>query len=111
MQERYTGRMTQTRPNRPPPHGRRTGTPGNDPRHPTGTPASGEIIKLFIGQGHGYIRLGDRNAIYFHRGDLAERSSFNTFEVGDAVAFDLLEDRFSGPRALNVRPLPPRVPR
>ena len=68
-----------------------------------GTPATGTIVRLLIGQGHGYIRLADRRDIYFHRGDLAEGTPFNEFTVGDTLSFELLEDRFSGPRALSVR--------
>jgi len=32
-----------------------------------------------------------------------EGTSFNDFEVGDAVLFELLEDAVSGSRALRVR--------
>ena len=67
------------------------------------TPATGTIVRLLVGQGHGYIRLDDRRDIYFHRGDLAEGTPFNEFSVGDVLSFELLEDRFSGPRALSVR--------
>lgn len=69
----------------------------------TATPATGTIAKLMVGQGHGYIRLADRRDVYFHRGDLAEGTPFNEFTVGDTLSFELLEDRFSGPRALSVR--------
>ena len=70
----------------------------------TGTPATGTIVKLMFGQGHGYIRLAsDRRDVYFHRGDVAEGTPFNEFAVGDKLSFELLEDKFSGPRALAVR--------
>ena len=69
----------------------------------TVTPATGKIVRLLVGQSHGYIRLADRREVYFHRGDVAEGTPFNEFAVGDKLAFDLLEDRFSGPRALGVR--------
>lgn len=70
----------------------------------TGTPATGTIVKLMFGQGHGYIRLStDRRDVYFHRGDVAEGTPFNEFAIGDKLAFELLEDKFSGPRALAVR--------
>ena len=39
----------------------------------------------------------------FHRGDVAEGTPFNEFAVGDKLSFELLEDKFSGPRALAVR--------
>ena len=66
-------------------------------------PASGTIVRLFVGQVHGYIRGDDRRDIYFHRGDLRDGTPFNEFAVGDTLVFELLEDRFSGPRALMVR--------
>jgi hypothetical protein len=88
---------------RPPQNTRQKGgTPGTQqPR--TGTPATGTIVRLLVGQGHGYIRLPDRRDIYFHRGDLVEGTPFNEFAVGDKLVFELLEDKFSGPRALAVR--------
>jgi hypothetical protein len=89
-------------PRRPPRARQKGGTPGaQQPR--TGPPATGTIVRLLVGQGHGYIRLADRREIYFHRGDLAEGTPFNEFAVGDTLSFELLEDRFSGPRALSVR--------
>ncbi len=68
-----------------------------------GTPATGRIVKLLVGQGHGFIRLPNEREIYFHRSDLPEGIKFNGFHVGDTVQFELLEDRVSGPRALRVR--------
>lgn len=73
------------------------------PPEPRGTRAVGRIAKLLIGQGYGYIRLADEREIYFHRADVREGTSINDFELGDSVAFELLEDRISGPRALQVR--------
>ena len=72
-------------------------------RHRTVTPATGTIVRLLVGQGHGYVRLADRRDIYFHRGDVAEGTPFNEFAVGDKLSFELLEDKFSGPRALAVK--------
>jgi hypothetical protein len=90
-------------PRRQPPRARQKGgTPGaQQPR--TGTPATGTIVRLLIGQGHGYIRLADGREIYFHRGDLTEGTPFNECVVGDRLSFEVLEDRFSGPRALSVK--------
>jgi cold shock CspA family protein len=76
------------------------------PANPRGIPATGRIVKLCVGQGHGFIRVADRRNIYFHRADLAEGTPFRDFVVGDAVVFELLEDRFSGPRGLKVRHRP-----
>lgn len=71
-----------------------------------GIAATGRIVKLSVGQGHGFIRLADRRDVYFHRADLAEGTPFHGFVVGDTVVFELLEDRFSGPRGLKVRHRP-----
>ena len=78
------------------------GTAASQPQR-TGIPSTGTIVRLMFGQGHGYIRLADRREVYFHRGDVAEGTPFNEFAVGDKLAFELLEDKFSGPRALAVR--------
>jgi hypothetical protein len=68
-----------------------------------GAASIGRIVKLLIGQNHGFIRLADSREIYFHRGDLEDGTSFNDFTIGDAVTFELLEDVISGPRALRVK--------
>jgi cold shock CspA family protein len=75
---------------------------------PRGPAACGRIARLFVGQSYGFIRLTDGRDVFFHRGDLREGTSFNDFVVGDRVTFELLDDRISGPRALYVRPRPPR---
>jgi cold shock CspA family protein len=67
-----------------------------------GRPTTGRIRSLMVGQGHGQIRLRDGLAIFFHRADLQEGTDFNDLQVGDTVAFELLDDRVSGPRALRV---------
>jgi cold shock CspA family protein len=67
-----------------------------------GIAATGRIIRLMIGQSHGFIRLTDRREVFFHRSDLREGTSFNKLAVGDVVTFDLVEDRISGARALRV---------
>jgi cold shock CspA family protein len=67
-----------------------------------GTLSSGRVATLFIGQGHGFIRLRNDRAIFFHRSDVREGTSFNDLVVGDTVTFELLEDDVSGPRALRV---------
>lgn len=93
--------MTEKRYIAHPSKGRRGGSVETGPSRPPA--ATGRIVKLLVGQGYGFIRLADRCDIYFHRGDLSEGTSFNGLVVGDIVAFELLEDRFSGPRALQVR--------
>ena len=88
---------------RHPPQSRPNGvTAGPQVQRPP-APATGTIVRLLVGQGHGYIRLADRRDVYFHRGDLVEGTPFNECAVGDTLSFELLEDRFSGPRALSVR--------
>jgi len=66
----------------------------------------GRIVRLLVGQGHGFIRMLNDREIYFHRSDVRDRASFNELVVGDAVAFELLEDAVSGARALRVRRRP-----
>jgi len=59
-------------------------------------------VKLFVGQGYGFIRVSNERDIFFHRSDVREGTSFNDFVVGDLVTFELLEDAVSGARALRV---------
>lgn len=73
------------------------------PPAPRGAVQNGTIVRLLVGQSHGFIRLADGREIFFHRSDVREGTSFNDFNVGDDVAFELLEDRVSGPRACSVR--------
>ena len=73
------------------------------PNERRGVVTTGRIVKLLIGQSHGFIRLDDTRDIYFHRSDLAEGTAFNDFIIGDAVIFELLEDAVSGARALRVK--------
>jgi cold shock CspA family protein len=54
------------------------------------------------GKDHGYIRSDDGRDVFFDRRSLSE-GSFNDLEVGDRIAFELIEDRLSGPRGLHVR--------
>lgn len=81
---------------------------GTRPIEPRGTVSTGCIVKLLVGQGHGFIRLADDREIYFHRTDLARGASINDFVVGDRVSFELLEDTISGARALHVSRSEPR---
>jgi cold shock CspA family protein len=74
------------------------------PAERRGTPSSGRIVTLYIGQGHGFIRLSNGREVFFHRSDLREGISFNAFAVGDAVVFELLEDNVSGARGVQVEP-------
>jgi cold shock CspA family protein len=76
---------------------------GTRPVERRGIASNGRIVKLFVGQGHGFIRLEDEREVFFHRSDVHEGSSINDFAVGDAVTFELLDDAISGARALQVR--------
>jgi cold shock CspA family protein len=67
-----------------------------------GTPSSGRIVALVLGQGHGFIRPKNHLKVFFHRSDLCEGTAFQDLAVGDRVTFELLEDAISGPRALRV---------
>jgi hypothetical protein len=68
-----------------------------------GIPEMGRIVKLFVGQGHGFIRMANDREVYFHRADVQEGTSINDFAIGDVVAFERLDDAVSGARALRVR--------
>ncbi len=60
------------------------------------------LAKLFIGQGHGFIRLTNEREVFFHRADVKEGTAFNDLQIGDTVTFELFEDPVSGSRALHV---------
>jgi cold shock CspA family protein len=76
---------------------------GARPEQQQGSLSKGRIVKLLVGQGHGFIRMVNGGEAFFHRADVREGASFNDFAVGDAVTFELLDDRVSGARALRVR--------
>ena len=77
------------------------------PAESRGTPSSGRIVTLLVGQGHGFIRANGRD-VFFHRSDVREGTSFNDLTVGDPVSFELLDDHVSGPRGLRVERRRPR---
>ena len=93
---------------RPPPAQRpkATKSPGKIalPAPPTGRPMTGRIVRIMSGQGQGDIRLEDGRDVFFDRRDLVS-VVFDDLEIGDPVAFELIEDRVSGPRATQVRKL------
>jgi cold shock CspA family protein len=68
-----------------------------------GVPESGRIVKLSVGQGHGFIRMANDRDVYFHRSDVLGGASINDFTIGDPVEFERLDDTVSGARALRVR--------
>lgn len=72
------------------------------PAGPQGPPRSGPIVKLVLGQGHGFIRLADGRSVFFHRSDLREGIRFGDLTVGEILTFEVLEDPISGPRALRI---------
>jgi len=79
------------------------------PNAPASTPSTGRIARLLVGQAYGFIRVRNGRAIFFHRADLRDASTFNTLQVGDLVAFELVDDQLSGARAIRVAPArPPR---
>ncbi|HVZ22288.1 MAG TPA: cold shock domain-containing protein [Vicinamibacterales bacterium] len=80
---------------------RQTGKPGR-PKSPEGTPASGRIVRLLVGQSFGFIKGPRGREIFFHRADVKDGTAFNTLTVGDAVTFDLIDDAVSGARAIGV---------
>ncbi len=76
----------------------------NQPLPISGRPTSGRVVKIHAGQSHGYIRSADNRDVFFHRADTTW-GTFNNLAIGDKVAFELIEDRVSGPRATRVRTL------
>jgi len=83
----------------------RTGKLGR-PVAPAGTRSMGRIARLLIGQSYGFIRVRNGRAVFFHRADLRDATTFNTLQVGDRVAFELVDDQLSGARAIRVAPAP-----
>ena len=73
------------------------------PSERRGIPATGRISKLFVGQGHGFIRLENDAEVFFHRSDVDDGTSINDLAIGDLVTFERLDDVVSGARALSVR--------
>ena len=67
-----------------------------------GKSVTGRIVKMLVGQSHGFIRMANKREVYFHRADLRDGTAFNDLRVGDVVKFELLEDTVSGARALRV---------
>ena len=63
---------------------------------------TGRIARITSGQGQGYIRDKDGRSVFFDRRDLVD-VKFNDLAVGDSVVFELIEDRYSGPRGMQVR--------
>ena len=80
----------------------RTGRAKGPPIPTGGVSAKGTIIRLVIGQSHGFIRVRDGREVFFHRADMRDDTSFNTLQVGDRVVFELIADAVSGPRAIQV---------
>jgi cold shock CspA family protein len=74
------------------------------PNAPASTPSTGRIARLLVGQAYGFIRVRNGRAIFFHRADLRDATTFNTLQVGDLVAFELVDDQLSGARAIQVAP-------
>ena len=63
---------------------------------------TGVVKTLDKTRGFGFIRAGEGGReFFFHKLDCAERTAFNTLEVGQAVTFD---EGYNprGPRAENV---------
>jgi len=90
--------MTDRHPSRT----RKTAPAPKAPAERRGTPSSGRIVALVLGQGHGFIRPRNDLKVFFHRSDLCNGTSFHDLAVGDRVTFELFEDAISGPRALRV---------
>jgi hypothetical protein len=76
---------------------------GGRPAERRGQDATGRILKLFVGQGYGFIRVASDYDVYFHRADIQAGTSINDFVIGDPVVFELIGAPVSGPPAQRVR--------
>src|SRR3954468_20554175 len=75
----------------------------NGPTERIGTPATGRIIRLLVGQSYGFIRGPRGREVFFHRADVGDATAFNALSVGDTVTFQLIDDAVSGARAIGVK--------
>jgi len=80
---------------------KRSGKPAQ-PAPPSGRPMTGRILRIVRGQGQGFIRDEDGREVFFVRADLIG-VKFNDLTIADPVAFELIDDRVSGPRGVHVR--------
>ena len=63
---------------------------------------TGRIVRILHGQSHGFIRAEDNRQLFFHRSDV-RFALFNALAVRDRVAFEVIEDKLAGPRAVKVK--------
>ena len=63
---------------------------------------TGRIVRILHGQSHGFIRAEDNRELFFHRSDV-RFALFNALAVRDRVAFEVIEDKIAGPRAVKVK--------
>jgi cold shock CspA family protein len=81
------------------------GTPGIKPVI-AGRRMTGRIVELSYGTSSGFVRAAEGQRVFFHRADVEDGVLFNELENGDAVVFEMVEDQFSGLRALGCGALP-----
>lgn len=68
-------------------------------------PPHGRVVKLFAGQGYGFIELSDGQDVYFHRNSV-EGDGFDRLAVGDRVHVTVIEgESDKGAQASIVRPV------
>lgn len=70
-----------------------------------GPQMTGRIVRILYGHGHGFIRAADGRQLFFHRND-APSVPFDALAVRDRVAFEVIEDKVVGPRAVKVKRTP-----
>lgn len=83
-------------------HGTKQAGKLNGPTERVGTPATGRIVRLLVGQCHGFIKGPRGREVFFHRADVGDATAFNALTVGDYVEFQLIDDAVSGARAVRV---------
>src|SRR5436309_2171229 len=64
-------------------------------------PPQGTVATIARGRGSGYVRESRGELLYFNRRDVVD-GTFNDLDIGDAVAFEVIEDAMSGHRAARV---------
>ena len=73
----------------------------SDRQDPRGRASTGKVAAITRGRADGFIRDQNGDRLYFNRRDVLDEA-FNSLEVGDAVAFEIIEDKVSGHRATRV---------
>ena len=72
-----------------------------NPNEPRGRASTGAIATIAYGRADGYIRAHRGDLQYFNGRDVID-GGFKDLNIGDRVTFEIIEDKVSGHRALQV---------